>query len=104
MKIKEGVVLAGLSVKMRPVFLKAERLWKDYGQELVITEGTGGLHSVGSLHYYGYAVDLRNRNFTEKDKKKIVVELKTQLGTGYDVILHRTHIHVEYDNAKLIGV
>ena len=36
----------------------------------MITETLGGEHSAGSLHYYGYAVDLRIRYFTESEKRR----------------------------------
>ena len=102
MKIKKGAIVAGLQIKMRPVLIEAEKLWKENGDELVITAGLDGAHSAGSLHYYGYAVDLRIRNFNASAKPGIAAALKKRLGNDYDVILHKTHIHVEYDKAKNI--
>ena len=97
MEIKDGVVLAGLKLEMRTVLIQADRIWKDHKQELVITEGLGGTHSAGSLHYYGYAVDLRSRYFSADAKADVIAKLKAVLGCTYDVIGHSTHIHVEYD-------
>lgn len=96
MRIKKGAVLAGLMIQMREVLVEADKLWKSYGEELVVTEGTGGTHSAGSLHYYGYAVDLRNRYFSEETRRRGAVRLQERLGSGYDVITHSTHTHVEY--------
>lgn len=100
MKIKNGVVLAGLKIEMRPVLIKADKIWKNAGQELVITAGLEGEHSAGSLHYYGDAVDLRTRYFGGDTKREVAASLKKELGSEYDVIVHKTHIHVEYDHAK----
>jgi hypothetical protein len=101
MKIKPGASLQGLNLVMRPALIVADRLWKHHGQELVVTAGTDGEHSAGSLHYYGQAIDFRTNYFTETKAKMLSEELRRQL-TGVDnhfqVILHSTHIHVEYDN------
>lgn len=96
MKIKDGVVMPNQLV-MRKVLIAAEKIWKDFGQELVITAGMDGTHSAGSLHPYGYAIDLRTRYFEDGEvKRRIANQLRETLGHKYDVILHKTHVHVEY--------
>ena len=97
MQIKEGVILNGLQIEMRPVLIAAESIWKSFHQELVVTGGLDGEHSAGSLHYYGFALDFRTRYFSEEVVDKVAEDLRRQLGTDYDVIVHRSHIHVEYD-------
>ena len=86
---------------MRKVLLVAEMVWSKHGQELVITSGTDGTHSAGSLHYYGYALDFRTRYFTPEEIKKVVEELRKTLSSDYHVIEHSTHIHVEYEKSKI---
>jgi hypothetical protein len=98
-KIKDGATLQGLKLRMRPVLQAAERIWRNNGQELVVTSGTDGTHSAGSLHYYGYALDFRTRYFEEQDRYKVFKELSDDLrikNRDYCVIWHPTHIHVEY--------
>jgi len=97
MKIKLGASIRGLDIRMRPVLIHAERIWRAYGQELIITSGLDGTHSAGSFHYYGLAVDLRTRYFSESDKQLVLMELRDALSNDYDLVLHRTHLHVEYD-------
>ena len=100
MEIKEGVVLAGLNIYMRPVLIEAEKIWKRYGRNegVTITSALDGVHSAGSLHYYGLSLDLRTRYFSEEEKEVVFTELKESLDHhNYDVIKHATHIHVEYD-------
>ena len=82
---------------MRLVLITADKIWRNAGQELVITAGLDGEHSAGSLHYYGLAVDFRTRYFSEMDKMRVASALRSKLGTDYDVVIHRTHIHVEFD-------
>jgi len=84
---------------MRPVLIEAEKIWDDLGQELTVTAGTDGEHSAGSLHYYGYAIDLRTRYFTQEEKFQAYCSLAEALEhMGFDIYLHDTHIHVEYQD------
>jgi len=97
MKVKDGVLLSGLNIKMRPVLIAADKVWSEYGHELVITSTNDGVHSPGSLHYYGYAVDLRTHYFDAETVRKVHRDLSLHLHQkGFVVILHSTHIHVEY--------
>lgn len=101
MKIKSGVILNGLQTPMRKVLINAEAIWKELGQELVITSGLEGTHSAGSLHYYGYAVDLRTRYFDLDQIDQAANALITKLGYGYTVVVHETHMHIHYNGGLL---
>ncbi len=94
MKIKSGVIMPDKLV-MRIVLIGANIVWNQYKRELVITCGKDGTHSAGSLHYYGYAVDLRTRFWMKKKKRTVFELLQKRLGSDYRIIWHRTHIHVE---------
>ena len=90
----------------------AEALWKEFDQECVITAGTEIvkyesvnqeeiplIHSVGSLHPFGYALDFRTRYFNHVDKARICTKLQSRLNlvsTQYKVIMEKDHIHVEW--------
>lgn len=89
--------MAGLKIEMQKALVCADKIWRELGQELTITAALDGTHSAGSLHYYGYALDLRSRYFDEDDKEVAAIRLQRDLGKDYDVITHSTHIHVEYD-------
>jgi hypothetical protein len=99
MKLKKNVQLTGLKPVMRNVLIIADHIWERYGQELVITSGLDGSHSSSSLHYYGYALDLRTRYFNDEEKESVYKELKNALKAinhNYRVIMSTTHIHTEY--------
>jgi hypothetical protein len=96
LKIKEGASLNGLNVAMRPALLEWEKICSAYGVECVVTAGTDGEHSAGSMHYYGYAVDLRTRDMTDIQKQTARTNMAAKLGLAFDVVLHKTHLHVEY--------
>lgn len=115
------VQLAGLDVCMAKVLIEAERIWKEHGRDgLTVTAGLNGCHSPGSVHYYGFAVDLRTRTMTDAEHRAagierpdrawdrpeihdVAVELQRALGDGYRVAVEATHIHVERLRALIPG-
>lgn len=99
MKIKKGVSEQGLQLEMRQVKIHAEAIWKANKQECVITSGTeDGVEGrrAGTLHPYGFALDLRTSYFDESTKHKVAGQLQNILGYSYKVIMEDDHIHVEY--------
>ena len=127
MRIKKGVIIAGLAIEMRPVLIAAEEVWKKEGivtdvdgteidlakEGVTITSGLDGVHSAGSYHYYGYAVDLRTRYFTSpgriiviadrlraKIKQYALKPINTEYAYNddrrYEVVIEKSHIHVHY--------
>jgi len=100
MKVKDDSInIWGLQPQMQPVLYWAEKVWEEHGQELVITSARDGMHSAGSLHYYGLAVDLRTRYFEEPEAILVAEELGGKLPVSFDVIRHKTHIHVEHQGS-----
>lgn len=111
MKIKTGVSLMGLKIQMRVVMKIYSGLCAEFGIEPVITAGTEYtafdslseelelIHTPGSLHPFGYALDLRNRDLETLDKVRFAAKLQKRLddiSSKYKVILEKTHIHVEF--------
>lgn len=104
MKKLSTVILAGLDIRIRPALIEANRIWNNHGQELMITCGLNGVHSPGSLHYYGLAIDVRTSYFGEQ-KQNVYNDLYDALKAideRFDIVLHSTHIHIEYDIIKKI--
>lgn len=102
MIIKPGANIQGIDIRMRPALVQAERIWKQFGQDdgVTVTSGLDGTHSAGSLHYYGLAVDFRTRYWSPETSRKVWSLLREQLkaiDSNFDVIYHKSHIHVEYD-------
>lgn len=89
---------------MRWVLKYADSTWAKYGYDCVVTSARDGMHSAGSLHYYGLAVDIRNSvdwGFIDEDRIKMVDELQKKVlrhSRYYQFINHNSHLHVEYDN------
>ena len=99
MQLKDGVILYGLDIRMRPALIQAEKIYVKYGriEGSTITSALDGVHSAGSLHYFGRAIDTRTYYFDDETIDKVVFELKNKLGTDFDVIKEKDHIHLEYD-------
>ena len=97
MRLKDGVSLNGIKPDIIAVLSTAAIIWQRHGQELVVTAGTDGKHSEGSLHYVGLALDFRTRYFGLDQSFEVAADLRKALGMDYDVVLHSSHWHVEYD-------
>jgi hypothetical protein len=114
MKTKDNTVkLDGIHPVMRHAMKWADIVWKELGQECVITAGTETVktdgsnnlvHSAGSLHPMGLALDFRTRYFDDGgDNASDHLEFhlnhtNSYLDSGrFQVIQHKTHIHVEFE-------
>lgn len=97
MRFKKGVDLNGVRLEILEALPVIEKVWQHYGREAWITSGRDGKHKEGSRHYVGFAVDVRNRWWTGEVKQQASDLLRSMLPDAYDVVLERTHVHVEYD-------
>lgn len=104
----DSVNIHGLKVEMQPVLKESRAIWAAHGIDHVVTSARDGFHSPGSYHYYGYAVDLRTWDGRQQQlgdfvRRDIAAKLRAALAkysAHYDVVVHSTHIHVEYDYFK----
>ena len=99
MLIKAGVDISRLKKPIRKALTKIACILVSNGVEFVITSTYEGNHTAGSLHYANMAFDFRKRSLLWKKNidKTIVQEIRIALGSDYDIIDERDHIHVEYD-------
>lgn len=95
-KIKEGAKLNGLQPQMVIALVVASAVYSSYNVDCVLTEGTGGKHGRGSLHYIGNAIDLRTRDLGVSVRSRVADEIREALGEQYDVVLESDHIHIEF--------
>lgn len=91
--IKPGVTPANLIIAAAIANVAEEQKLN-----LVITAGTDGKHMVGSRHYTGQALDLRTSNLTDPQVASVMAALKFRLGSHYDVLLEKDHVHIEWDH------
>ena len=69
--------------------------YEKHGQDhrVVITSALDGKHSAGSLHYVGYAVDIR---MPLESVDAIIHHIKLGLGYDFDVVNEGDHLHIEF--------
>jgi len=98
MKLKKGVKLAGIQPEIVAIFLPIEHIAHEFGIELIITSVNDSNHSENSLHYTGYAIDIRIRELYSYniriDFRNAIAE---EIGNEFDVVLESDHIHIEFD-------
>jgi len=65
---------------------------------LVVTSITDSHEEdANSLHNYGYAFDMRIRDFPPAYIETYLEQLRRALSDEYTIVLEETHIHVEFD-------
>lgn len=100
MEIKPGASLRGIRPEMVAAFPAICAAYARYAVPAVMTAGTDGSHSRGSLHYVGLATDWRTKNLPGGSaglkSNAVAADIRKALGEEFDVVLEKTHIHIEY--------
>lgn len=97
MRLKRGVELLGIKPELLIGLFVADSIWKEQGEELVVTSFVDGVHKIRSAHKKGYGADLRTRYFNRATKILISEKLASELKDQFDIVLESDHIHIEYD-------
>jgi hypothetical protein len=95
--LKAGVVALGMQAQMVRAAIEVAKVYERFGVVCVMTSGVEGKHSAKSLHYQGLAADFRTRHVPNDQRAALRQAVSDALGPDFDVILERTHLHVEYD-------
>jgi hypothetical protein len=97
-RIKDGASVAGLRPEIQIAWDVANEVYEKHGFVCWLTEGTGGKHGRGSLHYVGLAIDLRTTlvEISATVAKQIAADIRLALNEQYDVVVEPTHIHIEF--------
>lgn len=87
-----------------------ELWWRLLGYELVIYSANDGVHSKGSRHPLGTALDLRTRSsmpvgnqLTGAARVAVLNALKELLGDDWFVLDEGDHFHIDYRPKTTIG-
>lgn len=103
LKLKKGSDLSNFSTQALFAAIVVDQVYEKYGKnDVTITEVSGGKHGKSSVHYYGFAIDVRTWVLNDTEKVHITNELKDRLGEQFDIIMHDSHLHVEYDPRKAL--
>ena len=101
MHFKPGVKVNGIKPEMIVALIVINACGGKQGA--VITSVVEGTHSRGSLHYVGYALDVRIRDRDADEVLMLVKKIRECLTDEYDVILEDTHIHIEFQPKGYTG-
>ncbi len=105
MRIKPGVSIVGIQPPIIIALIICDGIYAGMGYELVVTSGTEGKHRPRSLHYVGFAVDIRIRDFNFPEEEAAAFNyILLALGAEFDVILHKRHIHIEFQPKKGVNL
>lgn len=96
LEIKNTVELQGMQPELVPAIIVANEVYAELGYRCVITSVVDSKHSRTSLHYVGFALDLRTRDVPVEKHQAICAEIAARLGPQYDVVLESNHIHIEF--------
>ncbi len=102
---KKGVSLRGLQPEMAVVLtIVAEIYESEFEADTIVTCGTEGRHGKASKHYTGHALDFRTRHIDEDEREKLADAVKDCLGDEFDIVLHESHLHIEFDPKNAINL
>lgn len=100
---KQGVRAHGVDGTLWHALWVAHEAFLEIGmRELVVTALRNGAHRTASLHYVGFAADIRSKSIpTAALKQSVLVRIQDALGQEYDVVLEdvsteNEHIHIEF--------
>lgn len=96
MKLKQGVKLKNVSPQTVFAIVVADQC---FDGKLVVTSVNDSQHMPGSKHFIGNAFDCRTTSagIDQTAAKLIADKIRDRLGSEFDVVLEKDHIHVEYD-------
>lgn len=99
--IKPGARILGLKNEMLLGVFIVNSVYEEFNLDCRITCGINGVHSPGSLHYTGNAVDFGVHNIAAEVRSEVHQAIKNALQTDFDVIWEKVgtpeeHFHVEY--------
>lgn len=102
MKLRPSVRILGVKPETVLGALIVESCYAAIGVDPVVTVGIEGVHSMGSEHYTGLALDFRMHHVPVDRREALVAAIREALGPDFDVLWESVgtpneHLHIEYD-------
>jgi hypothetical protein len=90
------VRLFGARPEIGIILQVASGVFTHFGKDCVVTGMMEGKHGANSLHYVGLAVDLRKNHIDAALHAKVKERLIEALPIDCDVVVEKTHFHIEF--------
>lgn len=95
---KKGVQLSRLSKEVKDLLPTIERAWAQIVKTtFVITSGQDGVHKNNSLHYSGFAIDIRTRDANPENVSLFVSYCRRLFSKSVQFVIESDHLHLEFD-------
>lgn len=113
MKVKDGVILAGLVPELDDALAVVEECYAQVGAECWITSGRDGVHHGSPVeggtrdpHYEGKAVDVRLWNVPLEHRAQLIANIRDRLGPEYVVLWENRgqpgeHAHIQWGHVRV---
>lgn len=98
--IKAGCKFKRFTPQLAQFIMAVIRTWDLHAPAIVpvITSANDRKHMTASLHYEDLAWDLRTNSIPDAGKvEEIARTLRVDLGSDWDVVIEKDHVHVEWD-------
>lgn len=100
--LKPGISIDGVKPETIMGLIIVASVLHEHGHGTVVTAGTDGKHMTKSLHYEGFALDIRSKHIEKtEDKIEVLATCKRALGVNFDILIENVgtdieHFHLEY--------
>lgn len=96
--LKSSARITGVRSETLFAMRVAEGVFEDRKLGLMtITSCMDGKHSAGSKHYIGGAFDIRTRDIPADQWQIVAGDIRERLGSEFDVVVEKDHLHIELD-------
>jgi len=98
LSIKPGALITGLTPEMSLGNQIVSEVFNESGYGCTITETMPTVkHKKSSKHNTGNAIDYRTYHIPLYKQRQVRLACLDRLDENFDVVLHKTHLHVEFD-------
>ena len=101
MRLKKGVKIFGVKPEIVLAINIVNEIFERMDLMLTITSIRDGTHSRTSLHYAGYAFDIRCNDLKPSSLNLIIGMIRDSLTDEFDIVLEPDHIHIEFQPKSL---
>jgi uncharacterized protein YcbK (DUF882 family) len=101
-RVKKNVVFKAIRREVIELLDALDQISNGMDKDIWITSANDGVHRKNSYHYKNLALDIRIWNLTKIEIEQSMIDLVNYLGSYYDIVLEKDHIHIEFDERRYL--